>query len=543
MKRLSLLDPASAQAVAFDWLTAAVAPVSVYGERVFAELRAFRVGEERAAQERADAIAAVAAAVDEARIDAARALLRELPDAAGAIARASTGEILDDVNFLELQRFCETFARIDALLASDYAPIDNAGVRALAEKLEPGRSSAGGFYLADGFSGELERARRHLEQAQRELDAARARSTERIARELGRDEIDDADEFIVMRAQLRDALPAGVRVVREAPTYLLCALEYDEVTLAALGRRDADAEVVAVAEEGVRARLSSQVRERAEQLERGARELGELDVILAAARFTRRFACVSARVASRPILSFTRARFLPLAVELEQAGRSFTPLDLALDDVAVLTGPNMGGKSVCLQTCGLVALCAAFGLPVPADRATVGLFDEIACLGIGSDPELGGLLSSFAKEVLRLREIFERAAPRLLVLIDEFGRTTTPHEGKALSVALLARLRERSARGVLATHLGGVARQAGARHFAVHGLRGIPERPAGSDLHEALETLAASMDYTIAEVSSDSDARADAIALTALLGMDRGFVDAAYKALSREGSARSAGAE
>jgi DNA mismatch repair protein MutS2 len=534
VKRFGLLDPASAHALGFGWLTAAVAPVSVYGERIFSELRAFRVDERAAAQRRAETIAAVAAALDEARSDAARALLRELPDAAGAIARASMGEILDDVNFLELQRFCDALVRIDALLTGVYAdPLTGQEVQALALALEPGRSAGGGFYLGDALSGELERARRRLDEAQRELDASRARASESVARALGRDDLGDGDEFIVMRGELRRALPAGIRVVREAPTYLLCALEYDEATLARLERRDAVAQEVAVAEEGARARLSSLVRASAAQLQSAARGLGTLDVTLAAARFTRRFACVPATISAQAGLTFTQARFLPLAVELEQAGRSFTPLDLELDDVAVLTGPNMGGKSVCLQTCGFIALCAAFGLPVPAGSATVGLFDEIAWLGIGSDRELGGLLSSFAREVLRLREIFERAAPRLLVLVDEFGRTTTPHEGKALSVALLGSLRERDARGMLATHIGGVASQAGARHFAVRGLRGIPDRPPASDLREALETLAASMDYTIVEVSSDAGGQADAIALTAVLGMDRSFVDAAYRALSR----------
>jgi DNA mismatch repair protein MutS2 len=534
VKRLDLVDRASAHAVGFEWLTAAVAPVSVYGERHASKLRPFRTNEESHARWRAEMIAGVAAAVDEARNDAARALLRELPDATGAIARASMGEILDDVNFLELQRFCDALESLDSLLAGVYSdPIAGKEVQALAQALEPGRSAGGGFYLGDALSDELERARRHLEQVQGEYDASRAVASERIARALGRDDVGDADEFIVMRAELHGALPAGVRVVREAPTYLLCALEYDEAMLAALERRDGAAQEVAAAEEVVRARLSLVVRANAAPLEGAARGLGALDVALAAARFARRFACVPATISDKPVLSFTGARFLPLAVELEQAGRSFTPLDLELDDVAVLTGPNMGGKSVCLQTCGFIALCAAFGLPVPAECATVGLFDEIAWLGIGSERELGGLLSSFAKEVLRLREIFERGAPRLLVLIDEFGRTTTPYEGKALSVALLERLRERGARGMLATHIGGVAGQAGARHFAVRGLRGISEHPPTSDLREALDALAASMDYTIVEVSSDAGARADAIALTALLGMDRSFVDAAYRALSR----------
>jgi DNA mismatch repair protein MutS2 len=534
VKPLALLDDASAQALAFDWLVDAIAPVSVYGERVFDELRPYRPGEERPAQERADRIAAIAANLDGGRLHGARETLRNLPDASGAIARAALGETLVDVGFFELQRFCDAIEHVDALLSGirGVAPITNAAVRALSQALEAGRTTGGGFYLAGGFDTELERARRRLTQAEGELDAARARELERIARQLGRNDI-GVDEFVVMRSDLRGSLPPGVRVLREASTYLLCTLEYDEPTLAALRDRARAADGVAVAEENVRARLSAKVREHAAQLEEAARELGELDVHLAAARFAQCHECSPAAISPEPVLSFVRARFLPLAVELTAAGRAFTPLDLELHDVAVLTGPNMGGKSVCLQTCGFIAICAAFGLPVPAGFARVGLFGEIAWLGIGGEDELGGLLSTFAKEVLRLREIFGRGVPPLLLLVDEFARTTNPHEGKALLVALLDSLRKRGALGMLATHLGGVAREGRARHFAVRGLLGIPRPPATSDLGKALATLAASMDYAIAEVTGDEAPRADAIALTALLGMDGAFVDAAYRALSQ----------
>jgi hypothetical protein len=534
VKPFALLDATSAQAVAFDWLVAAVAPVSVFGQRAFEKLQPFRAGEERAAQERAENIAFVAAALDATALDAVRDMLRNLPDATGAIVQASMSEVLGDVSYLELQRFCEAIDRIDARLAGirGITAISNVAVRAVAHTLAAGRSATDGFYLADAFDAELGAARRRLAQVQGELDASRGRAVERIAHTLGRDDV-GGDEFIVMRSELHGSLPAGVRVVREAPTYLLCALEYDESTLAALARRDEVADGVAAAEERARAALSAVVREHATLLEEAARRLGELDVTLAAVDFTQRYHCTPAAVTVEPTLACSGGRFLPLALELEAAGRAFTPLNLELRDVAVLTGPNMGGKSVCLRTCGFIASCAAFGLPVPAARASIGLFDEIAWLGIGGDDELGGLLSSFAREVLRLKQILARRAPRLLVLVDEFARSTTPHEGKALVVALLEVLRERGARAMLATHFGGVAIQAGARHFAVHGLRGIPERPPTSDLQEALTTLAASMDYTIAEVGGDEAPRGDAIALTSLLGMDGDFVDAAYRALAQ----------
>ena len=117
------------------------------------------------------------------------------------------------------------------------------------------------------------------------------------------------------------------------------------------------------------------------------------------------------------------------------------------------------------------------------------------------------------------------------MLADEFARTTTPLEGKALLVALLRRLRARGACALAATHLSGIASAAGARHFAVRGLRGIPQAPPAGDLHRALAVLAASMDYTIAEVGDDDASSADALALASLLGLDAEIVADARRLL------------
>ncbi|MBV9333395.1 MAG: hypothetical protein JO146_05260, partial [Candidatus Eremiobacteraeota bacterium] len=487
MKTGDLLDAASAQVIGFEWLAKSVAPVSPYGERAFCELLPFPPGEEVAARERAQTIAAVAAALDAERLDAIRAALAQLPDAAGAVARASMGDLLDDPQFLELQRFCATVEHVDGLLApwTQREPITNDGVRAAAAALARGSRNQLGFYLADAFDDELKRAREQLERAQAELDSARGREREGAARALQRDEI-AGDEFIVMRDDVAGALPAGIRVLRESPTYRLCSLEYGEASLAALERRDAAASAAGEAEERVRARLSAIVRDRAAALEDAAAAIGRLDVTLAAAHFAQRYDCAPAAIDAAPALAFVRARFLPLEAELNAAGRRFVPLDLELCDTAVLTGPNMGGKSVCLQTCGFVALCAAFGLPVPAANARTALFDQIAWLGLGREAQSGGLLSSFAREVIDLKAILARNSSRLLILADEFARTTTPHEGRALLIALLGRLRERGACGMAATHLAGIPPAAGVRHFAVRGLRGIPETPPTREIGEAL---------------------------------------------------------
>ena len=392
MKAFELLDGAAAHVLEFEWLRAAVAPVSPYGDRIFEDLRPFAAGEERTAQARAQRVAAVSQRAGAERIDAVRGVLRDVPDATPAIARAAIGGVLGDPSLLELRRFGAAIARIDALLADD-PPLANAAVLKLREMLDAGQDRENEFYLSDAFDESLGAARRELMQAQAELDAARGRESERAARELGRTEL--GEEFIVMRAEHSGPLPQGVRVMREAPTYFLCTLEYGDAALAALRRRDDAAAAIAAAEESVRDRISDLVRSEARGLEAAAAALGELDVLFAAAHFAHRFGCLPATIVDRPALAFEGARFLPLEAALATAGRPFVPLEIELHDAAVLTGPNMGGKSVALRTCGFVAVCAAFGLPVPAARARLGLFDRIAWLGIGREEPMGGLLVVF----------------------------------------------------------------------------------------------------------------------------------------------------
>jgi len=535
MNAAGLLDGISAQAIGFAWLRDAVAPAGVYGDAQFGAIVPFVPGQEDEARERAARICRVASVLEPSSLDEVRDVARNVPDASAAVARASMGDPLDDVALLELQRFFDACERLDALTihCDDLPRTLGEPVRICARILEAGRAGQLGFYLDERFDASLGSSRETLARAQAEYESARGRASAAVAAALDR-EI-SLPEFIVMRGDLRGPVPAGVRVVRETPTYLLCELDADDAVLAALRRRDEAAVAVAGAEALVRERLSGVIRANATALDAAMRAFGEVDVLAAAARFTQQHRCTVARLEPSATLVLDSARFLPLEVELQREGRACTPIDLDLAGVAVLTGPNMGGKSAALRTCGFAAVCAAFGLPVPAQRARLGLFADIAWLGIGSDAERdGSLLSSFAREVVQLRDVLARDARPRLVLIDEFARTTTPREGKALVVAAIERLRELGACGLVATHLGGVAEAAGTRHFAVRGLRGILKAPPDEDLGRALETLAASMDYTLEEVSGDRVREADAIALASLLGIDARVIDAAYRAMEPE---------
>lgn len=524
----------SAGAIGVGWLRAELAPAGDFGRRARERERAFIHGDEPAARAAIERVACLARDVAPQTVEALRRALRATGDPSGPVARARGGGIPSDVEAFEIARFLaavreiRTLAERDAPGGLELPAIDPA----LEAAFEPGRpqlalarAAVPAFYLDDAFDSALAQARAAAARSQAAFDGARSRLAARVAAFARLEHVRDG-EFVLMRNAFEGPLPPEVRVVREAATYLLCELALDGEALATLAARDAAAAQVAEEEERVRARLGAAVRSAAPSLEAAIEALGALDSLLGRVRFAQRHATCVPQIDASPALAFEDGRYLPLEAALAERGRAYRPVSLELDGVGVLTGPNMGGKTAALRTCGFLAACVAFGVPVPARRARIGLFEEIAWIGLETTAgDAGGLLSAFGSEIVALRSFFERAPRRALVLVDEFARTTTPHEGRALSIALLHALRERGACALAATHLSRIAADAGVAHFAIAGLRALPAREAEPpELSQALERIAAAMDYRVERVAEDATVRADAIALADVLGLDAGIV-------------------
>jgi len=168
---------------------------------------------------------------------------------------------------------------------------------------------------------------------------------------------------------------------------------------------------------------------------------------------------------SLPMLTEERSLMLrgarhPILVERHGRGEmesSPVPLDLMLDQdspLLLVTGPNMGGKTVAVKTTGLMALLAMAGLPVPAAEGTrVPWFDHVVC-DIGDEQSLMEDVSTFLSHLRRVAEAISVATPQSLVLLDELGSGTDPTEGAALGQAILERLLERRTLCVATTHHG-----------------------------------------------------------------------------------------
>jgi hypothetical protein len=517
----------TARACGIDWLLREIAPAGGLGRGARKRERAFAPGDEAEAAAMLARVDALASGAGSSRLGSLRAAIAAVPDPSAALTRARGGDVLADVDFFELGRFLDALGTVVAEARGEaFAAIDVPQPDAtLAAALAPGRADGRSFYVADAFDAALGAARGESAARRAAFDSARSRLVAR-ARDAGIGDVRDG-EFVVMRDTAPVPLPPEIRVLREAPTYVLCELALDDAALAALeALENADA-AVAEAEEDVRERLSRATADAAPELERRCASLGELDVLVARAAFAARYECVVPEFATNERVELHDARFPPLAEALVARGRAYVPISLELDGVAVVTGPNMGGKTAALRTLGFAAACATLGVPVPATFARVPLVDEIAWLGIGAaapDAEDAPLLSAFGAEVVALRAFLEQPARRALVLADEFARTTSPSEGRALLVALLETLRARGALGLAATHLAGVAAAANVAHFAIGRLSALPPTDTPLPLAPALERIAAAMDYALVRVDEADAGESGAIALAGALGLDAALV-------------------
>ena len=183
--------------------------------------------------------------------------------------------------------------------------------------------------------------------------------------------------------------------------------------------------------------------------------LGELDFIHAKALLAKEIGGVKPEIADTPYINWQQARHPLLEQKLKAQGKQVVPLDLRLDEterILVISGPNAGGKSVCLKTTGLLQYMLQCGLmpPMRVD-SQCGLFDNLF-IDIGDEQSILDDLSTYSSHLINMKALLEHANERTLFLIDEFGTGTEPQLGGAIAEAILLELNKKQAFGMVTTH-------------------------------------------------------------------------------------------
>jgi DNA mismatch repair protein MutS2 len=214
--------------------------------------------------------------------------------------------------------------------------------------------------------------------------------------------------------------------------------------------------------------MTRRIGEHADAIRQAADVLAELELQFAKARFAEDYFCVPVTLCgadtpvrqpgeagqARPGLVLHNARHPLLERNLKSKGGRVVPVTVELEGERrelVITGPNTGGKTVTLKTVGLLALMAQSGIPVPADRADLPVFDAVLA-DIGDYQSIEHNLSTFSAHVTNIDFLSRIATAHSLVLLDELGSATDPEEGAALAVAIADHFRRIGCIAIISTH-------------------------------------------------------------------------------------------
>ena len=183
--------------------------------------------------------------------------------------------------------------------------------------------------------------------------------------------------------------------------------------------------------------------------------LGELDFIRAKALLAQEIGGVKPALRDEAYFNWIQARHPILEQKLKVQGKEIVPLDLKLDGkdrILVISGPNAGGKSVCLKTTGLIQYMLQCGLMVPMRiDSECGLFESLF-IDIGDEQSLENDLSTYSSHLHNMKTLLEKATSNSLFLIDEFGTGTEPQLGGAIAEAILLELNKKEVFGIVTTH-------------------------------------------------------------------------------------------
>ena len=390
---------------------------------------------------------------------------------------------LNEVELFEVKRFLLTFRDIYPAFCElkDAAGTEGLEVRELAQALEivdPDKTGVPSFYISETCSPKL----REIRKEKKNIEL------------LIRSKNGNMDELMIARTKI--------------------AAKEEEEELA------------------VKARMSESLRVYLDDMLFDVETIRALDVILAKAKLAIDRNCCKPTIGEDSFILEDMVN-PKIGDNLIEKGKTFTPVSISVQRGAtVITGANMGGKSVALKTTALNILLALCGIFPFAKSAEIVLLDDIYIISEDLESIDRGL-SSFGGEILEFNNVVRKLDSCSMVVLDEFARGTNPDEGAAIVKAATKWLQGKSSFTLLSTHYDGVAEHAGA-HYQVIGLKNIDFASLKSELscietERSADRIAEHMDYGLYRVLEKQDCPRDALNICRLLDLEPEIVELAEK--------------
>ena len=429
-------------------------------------------------------------------------------------------------------------ARAEGEAAVDTVPEEYflADTEALLDELDPRRDRMNTFYIYNEFSPLLEEYRTKKKEYEQQIRREQKQAREELRKKYG---VQLTPKFDIVVAKSHP----DFEMIQSLEELEMTDQDYMSVTLQ-LKPTEKIYEFVQAAEElnaeieqeeeRVREMLSRKIAEKEAVLLENCEKMGALDLALARAIYAMKHDLTKPEIVEEHVISFEDGRNLQVEDIIREKGKTFCPISLSLaDGVTMITGANMGGKTISLKLAGQIPILAQYGFFVPAKHAKIGLSNYMQIL-IGDSQSVERGLSSFGSEMEELKEILDKGQERSLILIDEIASGTNPTEGTALTKSLVDYLIEKPYISLITTPFESVTEREDIVNMQVRGLADCNFTLLNREIQHAnrrdrINIISKYMDYRLYRVDSEAQVPKEALSIAAMLGINKEIIEGAKK--------------
>ncbi len=486
---MRFIDDKSLSRLGFKTLLSRVETLSPYGSEKLKKLKNYNRGEEEKLEEEFSKME-LFLKFSETNRDLVRnieGIIHKLKNIKNVLNNCLKGNILDDVDLFELKIQGMLMENLDEYLKelpNELKIFRLNDIKELVKALDPDGEKVPTFYVYDSYSEKLKEIRGRKKEVERKIFSSS--DLEEISR-LKEERLNILVEEEQEELEIRKALSLEV-------------LKYGEVYLENIDK------------------------------------IGNLDFLMAKVKFAQQYGGKRAKISTKMEISAKGLVNIEVREMLDSKGKSFTPIDIELNSgVTVITGANMGGKSVALKTITENLLLFNYGFFVVADEAEFPIVDFVFFVSDDMQDISKGL-STFGAEIMKLKEVsvFLDLGTGFVVF-DEFARGTNPKEGQKFVRALAECLNEKDSISLITTHFDGIA-QANMNHYEVVGLKNVDFSKLKRKIEisdNSMSLIQDYMDYRL-EKSKDSEVPKDALNIAKLIGINERFANIILQEYSKE---------
>lgn len=517
-----LMDEKTKEILDWEGLLADLHPMTPFGQKLKNSIKAYEVCDRELLREELDRVSELKELINTQRavFVEIRTQMRQIKDIRKSVERCIAGGVLSVVELFELKNFVYIAKAIsESQKALHWAMPDKYKANELHwmnDILDPGKTGIKTFYIYDNYSEALTEIRKQKALCEHKLEILNKEAIKKAEAELGI-HVRSNGEITVSKSQtnlIKRFNETGIlQAAGETYINITYRVKPGSDMLELMKGIEALKGEEAIEENIILEKLSSDISVRGSEILEVMEALAEFDLVIAKAYLANGYNGVKPVISDTARLLVVNGRHPLVEAGLRRKGRTFTPISLSLGKgVTLITGANMGGKTISLKMAGLLAAMAQYGFLVPADYMEVGM-NAYIYISSGDEQSIDMGLSTFGAEIRSVKEALMKSEQAGLILIDELARGTNPHEGYGISKAIIGYLSDKPGITVITTHFDGLVKE-NIKHLQVKGLRDID---FGS-IKEP-DSISEYMDYTLVEVEGESKVPQDAINISRLMGI------------------------